>query len=153
MSVGRWQKDDMYLLSTMISVLHGMIDNTEKLQSMLLFKLAVELDIMARILASAVDKEPVQLERICWFCKERYYISVSYKNVCTINTWIMHTAFSNITADGIQSLTKRYLKPVKLQVNRSGTRIAWGPACLPIFFAGMEIGVVIHTMHEVIYYG
>ena len=55
----------MYLLSTMISVLHGMIDNTEKLQSMLLFKLAVELDIMARILASAVDKAPVQLERIC----------------------------------------------------------------------------------------
>lgn len=69
-------KDDMYLPSTITSVLQGMMDNTEKRQSKLLFKLAVELDIMSHVLASAVDVDPMQLERIRGFCVEEVKRSV-----------------------------------------------------------------------------
>lgn len=69
-------KEDMYLPSSITSVLQGMIDNTEKRQSKLLFKLAVELDIMSHVLASAVDMDPMQLERIRGFCVEEVKRSV-----------------------------------------------------------------------------
>ncbi|MBS5685854.1 MAG: hypothetical protein KHW81_15895 [[Clostridium] innocuum] len=69
-------KDDVYLPSAMTSVLQAMIDNTENRQSKLLFKLAVEIDIMAHVLASAVDLEPVQLDRIRGFCVEEVKHSI-----------------------------------------------------------------------------
>lgn len=69
-------KEDNYLPYTMTSVLQGMIDNTEKRQSKLLFKLAVELDIISHVLASAVDVDPMQLERIRGFCVEEVKRSV-----------------------------------------------------------------------------
>lgn len=69
-------KEDNYLPYTMTSVLQGMMDNTEKRQSKLLFKLAVELDIMSHVLASAVDVDPMQLERIRGFCVEEVKRSV-----------------------------------------------------------------------------
>lgn len=68
--------EDMYLPSSITSVLQGMMDNTEKRQSKLLFKLAVELDIMTHVLASAVDVDPMQLERIRSFCVEEVKRSV-----------------------------------------------------------------------------
>ena len=69
-------KEDNYLPATMTSVLQGMINNTEKRQSKLLFKLAVELDIMSHVLASAVDIDPMQLERIRGYCVEEVKRSV-----------------------------------------------------------------------------
>lgn len=69
-------KDDTYLPTAMTSVLQGMMDNTENRQSRLMFKLAVEIDIMAHVLASAIDVDRVQLERIRAFCVEEVKRSV-----------------------------------------------------------------------------
>lgn len=69
-------KENNYLPPMMTSVLQGMMDNTEKRQSKLLFKLAVELDIMTHVLASAVDVDPMQLERIRGFCVEEVKRSI-----------------------------------------------------------------------------
>lgn len=76
-------KEDTYLPTAMTSVLQGMMDNTENRQSKLMFKLAVEIDIMAHVLASAIDVDRVQLERIRAFCVEEVKRSVGSISLAT----------------------------------------------------------------------
>lgn len=74
-------QDNTFLPIAISSSIEGLLDRSEDRQSRLLFKLAVEIDMMAHVLASAIELDSTQLNRLRANCVQEVKKSVGNVNL------------------------------------------------------------------------
>lgn len=74
-------QDNEFLPIAISASIEGLLDRSEDRQSRLLFKLAVEVDMMAHVLASAVELDSVQLNRLRARCVQEVKQSIGNVNL------------------------------------------------------------------------